>query len=91
MNPRLLILDEPARGIDVGAKGEIQRLVRSLAGQGLAALMISSELEEVVEGADRIYVLRDGVSVVELDGDLVTADQIVAAMATGRDRAVPVQ
>ncbi|WP_163540315.1 ATP-binding cassette domain-containing protein, partial [Klebsiella pneumoniae] len=62
MNPRLLILDEPTRGIDVGAKGEIQSLIKSLADQGLAVLMISSELEEVIEGADRVFVLRDGIS-----------------------------
>lgn len=85
MNPKLLILDEPTRGIDVGAKGEIQALIRSLADQGLAVLMISSELEEVAEGADRILVLRDGVTVAELDGDLVTEDQIVAAMAHGAE------
>lgn len=88
MNPKLLILDEPTRGIDVGAKGEIQSLIRSLADQGLAVLMISSELEEVAEGADRIVVLRDGVTVAELAGDLVTEDQIVAAMAHGAEMAL---
>ena len=88
MNPRLLILDEPTRGIDVGAKGEIQKLIRSLAVEGLAVLMISSELEELAEGADRIFVLRDGVTVAELDGDLVTEEQLVAAMATGHHAAV---
>ncbi len=85
MNPRLLILDEPTRGIDVGAKGEIQKLIQSLAHEGLAVLMISSELEELAEGADRIFVIRDGVSVAELDGELVTEEQIVAAMATGHE------
>ena len=68
MNPRLLILDEPTRGIDVGAKGEIQRLVRRLADEGLGVLMISSELEEVIEGANRIFVLREGVSVASFEG-----------------------
>ena len=58
--PELLILDEPTRGIDVGAKAEIQRLIRELADEGLGVLMISSELEEIVEGADRVFVLRDG-------------------------------
>ncbi len=60
MNPKLLILDEPTRGIDVGAKAEIQGLIRKLANEGLGVLMISSELEEIIEGADRVFVLRDG-------------------------------
>ncbi|HZY67742.1 MAG TPA: sugar ABC transporter ATP-binding protein [Devosia sp.] len=83
MNPRLLLLDEPTRGIDVGAKGEIQRLIRSLADDGLAVLMISSELEEVAEGADRVFVLREGRTVRELTGDEINEDAIVAAMAQG--------
>ena len=65
-DPKLLILDEPTRGIDVGAKAEIQKLIRELADQGLAVLMISSELEEIIEGADRVFVLSDGVTVAEL-------------------------
>jgi ribose transport system ATP-binding protein len=60
MSPKVLILDEPTRGIDVGAKGEIQALVDELAGQGLAVMLISSELEEVVEGADQVVVLKEG-------------------------------
>jgi ribose transport system ATP-binding protein len=86
LNPKLLILDEPTRGIDVGAKAEIQRLIQGLAQQGLAVVMISSELEEIAEGADRIFVLRDGVMVAELDGSLVNEDQIVAAMAHGHEQ-----
>ncbi len=82
-NPRLLILDEPTRGIDVGAKGEIQRLIRQFADEGLGVLMISSELEEVAEGADRIFVLREGVSVAELEGERANEEQILAAMAHG--------
>jgi len=82
-DPRLLILDEPTRGIDVGAKGEIQRLIKDLADKGLAVLMISSELEEVVEGADRIFVLREGRSVAELDGEAAGEAEIMAAMAHG--------
>ena len=83
MNPKLLILDEPTRGIDVGAKAEIQGLIRQLADKGLGVLMISSELEEVVEGADRIFVLREGVSVAELQGEFATEDQVLSAMAHG--------
>ena len=83
MNPKLLILDEPTRGIDVGAKAEILNLVRDLASKGLGVLIISSELEEVVEAASRIFVLRDGVNVAELEGDGITEDAVMAAMAHG--------
>ncbi|WP_375449966.1 sugar ABC transporter ATP-binding protein [uncultured Devosia sp.] len=82
-DPKFLILDEPTRGIDVGAKGEIQALIRALADQGLAVLMISSELEEVVEGADRVFVLREGRTVAELEGDAISEDRVLGAMADG--------
>jgi ribose transport system ATP-binding protein len=81
--PRLLILDEPTRGIDVGAKAEIQRLINELADDGLGVLMISSEMEELTEGSDRVVVLRDGRTVATLDRDEVSADAIMAAMAHG--------
>ena len=58
--PRILILDEPTRGIDVGAKSEIHRLITQLAGQGVAVLMISSELPEVLGMSDRIMVMHEG-------------------------------
>jgi len=80
-DPKLLILDEPTRGIDVGAKAEIQALIRELADQGLGVLMISSELEEIVEGADRVFVLSDGRTVADLPRDQVTAPALMAAMA----------
>ena len=83
MSPKLLILDEPTRGIDVGAKAEIQRRIRALADEGLSVLMISSEIEEIVEGADRIFVLRDGVAVAEFDGASTGEEQVLAAMAHG--------
>jgi ribose transport system ATP-binding protein len=85
MNPRLLILDEPTRGIDVGAKAEILSLVRELAGQGLGVLIISSELEEVVEAASRIFVLRDGNTVAQLSGEAVNEQDVMAAMAHGHN------
>jgi ribose transport system ATP-binding protein len=85
MNPKLLILDEPTRGIDVGAKAEILSLIRELAGQGLGVLMISSELEEVVEAASRIFVLRDGHTAAELKGDAVNEQGVMAAMAHGHE------
>ena len=81
MNPRLLILDEPTRGIDVGAKAEILGLVRELSRSGLGVLMISSELEELVEAASRIFVLRDGRSVAELRGAEIGEPAIMSAMA----------
>ncbi|HYD54172.1 MAG TPA: sugar ABC transporter ATP-binding protein [Gemmatimonadaceae bacterium] len=80
-NPSLLILDEPTRGIDVGAKGEIQALVNELAGSGLGVLMISSELEELVEGSTRVVVLADGRSVAELPRGEISQHAIVHAMA----------
>jgi monosaccharide-transporting ATPase len=66
--PRLLILDEPTRGIDVGAHAEIIRLIRELCDDGLALLVISSELDEIVTYSDRVIVLRDRAHVAELEG-----------------------
>jgi galactofuranose transport system ATP-binding protein len=84
-DPKLLILDEPTRGIDVGAKAEIQALIRELADQGLGVLMISSELEEITEGADRVFVLSDGRTVADLSHAEANADAIMAAMAHAPD------
>jgi len=81
-DPKLLILDEPTRGIDLGAKAEIQALVAEMALQGLGVVLISSELEELIEGSSRIIVLRDGKSVAELRGE-IDQDQIIHAMAEG--------
>jgi monosaccharide-transporting ATPase len=81
MSPKLLILDEPTRGIDVGAKEEIQALIGQLAAEGLGVLMISSEIEEIVEGSDRVFVMREGRTVAELDEAAITEDAIMAAMA----------
>jgi ribose transport system ATP-binding protein len=82
-NPKFLILDEPTRGIDIGAKGEIQSLINELAEGGLGVLMISSELEELVEGSSRVVVMRDGRSVAELRGGDISQDNIIRAMAEG--------
>ena len=81
--PRLLILDEPTRGIDVGAKAQIQSLVAELAGQGMAVVFISAELEEVVRLADRVLVLRDRRPVAELAGDDVALDRVLELIASG--------
>jgi simple sugar transport system ATP-binding protein len=79
--PRLLVLDEPTRGIDVGAHAEIIRLIRELCDKGLALLVISSELDEIVTYSDRVIVLRDRVHVDELHGDAIDVSQILAAIA----------
>lgn len=85
MSPRVLILDDPTRGIDIGAKAEIQTLVSGLAGTGLAVILISSELEEVVEGSDTIVVLRDGAVVGGLSGDDVTQEGVMALIAAAAE------
>jgi simple sugar transport system ATP-binding protein len=67
--PDLLILDEPTRGIDVGAKAEIQRLMLSMCAQGMGILFISSELDEIIRCANRIVVMRDLKKAAEMDGE----------------------
>jgi monosaccharide-transporting ATPase len=84
LDPKVLILDEPTRGIDVGAKAEIQRLIDDLAGQGLGVVMVSSELEEVLEGSDRVVVLRHGTVVGTLSGDDITEENLMGMLAEGR-------
>jgi ribose transport system ATP-binding protein len=80
-SPKVLLLDEPTRGIDVGAKAEVQGLVDELAREGLGVVLISSEFEEVVEGSDTVVVLRDGHVVAVLRGDEVTDSALLAALA----------
>ena len=87
MNPRLLIVDEPTRGIDVGAKAEILKLLRSLADDGLGVLMISSELEELIAAADNVTVLSDGCSVALLRAGEITEDRLMIAMAHQQEAA----
>ncbi|WP_380164628.1 sugar ABC transporter ATP-binding protein [Jannaschia sp. R86511] len=79
--PRLLVLDEPTRGIDVGAKAEIQRLVANLATEGMSVVFISAELEEVVRLSHRIAVIRDRRKVAEVVNDDVSADDVVQLIA----------
>ncbi|MGI5291931.1 sugar ABC transporter ATP-binding protein [Nonomuraea polychroma] len=85
VRPKVLLLDEPTRGIDVGAKAEVQALIDELAEEGLGVLLISSDLEELVEGADRILVLREGAVAGELSGDEVTEERIMATIAEQSD------
>jgi len=80
--PRVLIMDEPTRGVDVGAKAEIHRLMSALAGRGLAILLISSELPELLGMSDRIMVMHRGRIAGELSRDQATQEKIMA-MATG--------
>ena len=81
LEPKVLLLDEPTRGIDVGAKAEVQALIDELAQEGLAVLLISSDIEELVEGADRIVVLRSGAVAGELVGDQVGESELLAVLA----------
>ncbi|HCS39067.1 MAG TPA: sugar ABC transporter ATP-binding protein [Anaerolineaceae bacterium] len=80
INPQLLILDEPTRGIDIGAKAEIQKLILALAEEGKSCMFISSELEEILRTSHRIAVLRDRKKVAEFSGD-ITANEIMSAIA----------
>jgi ABC-type sugar transport system ATPase subunit len=81
--PRLILLDEPTKGIDVGTKQEIYGLICSLAEQGAAIIMVSSEFEELLGLCDRIIVLRDGAVVDEVDGADAAETTLVAACSGG--------
>lgn len=83
LNPKILIMDEPTRGVDVGAKAEIHALMGELAAQGMAVLMISSELPEILGVSDRILVMREGRIVAEFSREEATQDRIMQA-ATGQ-------
>jgi len=81
MQAQVIILDEPTRGVDIGAKLEIEELVRSLSRQGVATLLISSELEEVARNCSRVVVLRDRKQVADLAGARIEPAQIIRAIA----------
>src|SRR5207248_3995816 len=88
--PAVLILDEPTQGVDVGAKAEIHRLMGELAAQGLAILMISSELPEILGMSDRITVLRGGTVMGTLNRAEATQEKILAlALGHPNESAVP--
>ncbi|MDI9428909.1 MAG: ATP-binding cassette domain-containing protein [Spirochaetales bacterium] len=76
-DPRVLILDEPTRGIDVGAKHEIYLIINSLAAQGMACILISSEMPEIIGMSDRIYVMSEGKITAELPGETATQEEIM--------------
>jgi monosaccharide-transporting ATPase len=81
LQPKLIILDEPTRGIDVGAKAEIEKLVHSLRAKGMSVLFISSDLEEVVRTCQRVAVLRDRKKIAELSGGDVEVNRIMSVIA----------
>jgi rhamnose transport system ATP-binding protein len=82
MEPKLLILDEPTQGVDVGAKAEIHRFIRDLAAKGISILLISSDLPEVLGMSDRVAVMRAGTIVEILDAGAATADRVMTTALT---------
>jgi ribose transport system ATP-binding protein len=80
--PKVLILDEPTRGVDVGAKFEIYKIIRQLAAEGTAILLVSSELPEVLGMSDRVVVMSEGKHSATATGDNLTPEKIMA-YATG--------
>ena len=83
MQPRLLMLDEPTRGVDVGAKADIARLVGELSDAGMGILLTTSELEELVALSDAAVVVREGRTVARVEADELREDTLMAAMAEG--------
>jgi ABC-type sugar transport system ATPase subunit len=86
--PKVLIVDEPTRGVDVGAKSEIYRLLRTLAAAGIGIIMISSELQEILGMSDRICVMRNDRFVAEFRREEASEEKLILA-ATGLTEAAP--
>lgn len=82
-SPKILLLDEPSRGIDIGAKTEVFDIINQYAAQGLPLIVISSELNEIIAIADRIVVLSNGIKTAEFTGDAITEDNLVLASYKG--------
>ena len=80
-NPRVLIVDEPTRGVDVGAKAEVHQLLRAYARQGHAVVVISSDLPEVLRISDRIYVMRAGRIAGEVSGEGANEEMVMRLAA----------
>ena len=90
MNPTVLLLDEPTRGVDIGAKQEIYRLMEELAAKGVAILFVSSEMEEVISMSDRVLVMHEG----RISGELSRNDaseEAIMHLATGGRAAHPIE
>jgi rhamnose transport system ATP-binding protein len=85
-NPRVLIIDEPTRGIDVGTKAEVHRLLSELASQGMGILMISSELPEILGMADRVLVMREGRITSEMGRSTATSENVMLAATTATEQ-----
>jgi erythritol transport system ATP-binding protein len=82
-HPKVFLLDEPSRGIDIGAKTEVFEIIHQLSEQGLSIIVISSELKEIMSIADRIYVLSNGKCTGELVGDEINEDTLVRTSYAG--------
>ena len=87
VNPKVILLDEPTRGVDVGAKAEIHRILRDLARRGVGIVVISSELPELIGVCDRVLVVREGRIAGEVSGDEMTEDRIMYLASVGEERA----
>lgn len=85
MNPKLMILDEPTRGIDVGAKAEIETLIQELSDNGISVLMISSEIAELERNCDRVVVMREGRAVGEVINEDINQNKIMELIAKGSE------
>lgn len=83
--PKLLILDEPTRGIDVGAKSEIEQLIQEMSAQGIGILLISSEIGELIRNCDRVAVIQDGKKTAEMAGEEISEDAIMHALAKNEE------
>jgi ribose transport system ATP-binding protein/rhamnose transport system ATP-binding protein len=88
LSPRLLLLDEPTRGVDIGTRSSIYALLRKIAGEGVACLVVSSDFEEVIGLTDRVVVISDGRSVADIPSDMVDAEKLAmfAAPRSSADR-----
>ena len=82
-DPTILLLDEPSRGIDIGAKTEVFEIIHEYAERGLSIIVISSELKEIMAIADRIYILSNGKCTGELQGSEINEDALVRASYAG--------
>jgi rhamnose transport system ATP-binding protein len=89
MRPKVFIFDEPTHGIDVGSKAQVHSVIRDLAKQGLAILMISSDLPEILKMCDRVLVVSDGALVAEFPRDAATQEKIMAAAVSAKKRRGP--
>ena len=82
-NPKILLLDEPSRGIDIGAKTEVFDIINQYAEKGLSIIVISSELKEIIAIADRVMVLSNGIKTGELIGDEIQEESLVLSSYKG--------